>query len=155
MAEAENWLRLSKEKLQGEAEAKSVPARDRCLRARHPQTSTRSWPDPPDLITGFVQISPTEINLKHPLSLIATIGRAFGNVALYAGGGPALFGVETNFFNGIPFAVSPGPFSLTFPASVPTTFFKKLGVGRRGAGWRNVCLRPRLVGCKLYLCAVC
>ena len=27
MAEAENWLRLSKEKLQGEAEAKSVPAR--------------------------------------------------------------------------------------------------------------------------------
>jgi hypothetical protein len=36
MAEAENWLRLSKEKLQGEAEAKSVPARDRCLRARHP-----------------------------------------------------------------------------------------------------------------------
>jgi hypothetical protein len=36
MAEAENWLRLSKEKLQGEAEAKSVPARDRCVRARHP-----------------------------------------------------------------------------------------------------------------------
>ncbi len=27
MAEAEKWLRLSKEKLQGEAEAKSVPAR--------------------------------------------------------------------------------------------------------------------------------
>jgi len=27
MAEAENWLCLSKEKLQGEAEAKSVPAR--------------------------------------------------------------------------------------------------------------------------------
>ena len=27
MAEAENWLRLSKEKLQGEVEAKSVPAR--------------------------------------------------------------------------------------------------------------------------------
>jgi len=42
MAEAENWLRLSKKKLQGEAEAKSVPARDRCLRARQPQTSTRS-----------------------------------------------------------------------------------------------------------------
>jgi hypothetical protein len=61
-------------------------------------------------ITGFVQISPAEINLKHQLSLIATIGRAFGNVALYAGGGPALFGVETNFFSGIPFAVSPGLF---------------------------------------------
>ena len=27
MAEAENWLRLSKEKVQGVAEAKSVPAR--------------------------------------------------------------------------------------------------------------------------------
>ena len=31
-------------------------------------------------ITGFVQISPAEINLKHQLALIATIGRAFGNV---------------------------------------------------------------------------
>ena len=51
-------------------------------------------------------ISPAEINLKHQLSLIATIGRAFGNVTLYAGGGPALFGVETNFINGIPFATS-------------------------------------------------
>src|SRR5437763_110563 len=37
-------------------------------------------------ITGFVQISRAEINLKHQLSLIATIGRAFGNFALYAGG---------------------------------------------------------------------
>ncbi len=74
-------------------------------------------------LTGFVQISPAEINLKHQLSLIGTIGRAFGNVALYAGGGPALFGVETNFINGIPFAVLPGPFSTVFPASVPTTVF--------------------------------
>src|SRR5690242_2621634 len=30
-------------------------------------------------ITGFVAISPAEINLKHQLSLIATVGRAFGN----------------------------------------------------------------------------
>jgi len=73
-------------------------------------------------ITGFVQISPAEVNLTHQLSPIATIGRAFGNVALYAGGGPALFDVKTKFLNGIPFAVSPGPFSLTFPASVPVTF---------------------------------
>ena len=67
-------------------------------------------------ITGFVQISPAEINLKHQLALMPTIGRAFGNVTLYAGGGPALFGVETNFINGIPFATA----SLgTFPASLP------------------------------------
>jgi len=74
-------------------------------------------------ITGFVAISPAEINLKHQLSLIATIGRAFGNFTLYAGGGPALFGVETNFINAIPFATS--SLSGTFPASQPTTAFNK------------------------------
>jgi opacity protein-like surface antigen len=70
-------------------------------------------------ITGFVASSPAEINLKHQLSLIATIGRAFGNVTLYAGGGPALFGVETNFIDAIPFATT----SLhgTFPAGAPVT----------------------------------
>ncbi|HEY1234168.1 MAG TPA: hypothetical protein VGH22_12395 [Candidatus Binatia bacterium] len=56
-------------------------------------------------ITGFVQISPAEINLKHQFALIATIGRAFNKFRIYAGGGPTLFGVETNFKNGIPFAV--------------------------------------------------
>ena len=74
-------------------------------------------------ITGFVAISPAEINLKHQLSLIATIGRAFGNVTFYAGGGPALFGVETNFINGIPFATS--SLGGTFPASEPTTVFNE------------------------------
>jgi opacity protein-like surface antigen len=74
-------------------------------------------------ITGFVAISPAEINLKHQLSLIATIGRAFDNVMLYAGGGPALFGVETNFINGIPFATS--SLGGTFPASQPTTVFNE------------------------------
>src|SRR3954469_22837778 len=29
-------------------------------------------------ITGFVAISPAEINLKHQLSLVGTVGRAFG-----------------------------------------------------------------------------
>jgi opacity protein-like surface antigen len=74
-------------------------------------------------ITGFVTISPAEINLRHQLSLIGTIGRAFGNVTLYAGGGPALFGVESYFINAIPFATS----SLrgTFAASEPTTAFNK------------------------------
>lgn len=69
-------------------------------------------------ITGFVE-GPVEINLKHQLAPMATIARAFGNVALYAGGGPALFGVETNFINGIPFAQLPN--GLPFPASVPLT----------------------------------
>jgi hypothetical protein len=45
----------------------------------------------PLTLTGFLQISPAEINLKHQLALIGTLGRMFGNVALYAGGGPALF----------------------------------------------------------------
>ena len=70
-------------------------------------------------ITGFVQISPAEVNLKHQLALIATIGRAFGNFTLYAGGGPALFDVKTNFFNGIPFAVQPT--GQTFAAGQPVT----------------------------------
>ena len=61
-------------------------------------------------ITGFVQISPAKVNLTHQLSPIATIGRAFGNVALYAGGGPALFDVKTKFLNGIPLPCRPGRF---------------------------------------------
>jgi adhesin HecA-like repeat protein len=70
-----------------------------------------------------VAITPAEINLKHQLSLVATIGRTFGNIALYAGGGPALFGIETNFINAIPFATS--SLSGTFPASQPTTAFNE------------------------------
>ncbi len=72
-------------------------------------------------ITGFVQGNPAEINLQHQLSLIGTVGHAFGNVTLYAGGGPALFGVETNFINTVPFATT----SLhgTFPAGAPITVF--------------------------------
>jgi hypothetical protein len=41
-------------------------------------------------ITGFVQVSPAEINLRHQLALMATIGRAFDKLTIYAGGGPAL-----------------------------------------------------------------
>src|SRR5262245_18126219 len=76
-------------------------------------------------ITGFV-LGQAEINLKHQLALIATIGRPFGNVALYAGGGPALFSVETNFINGIPFATSPQG---TFPTSQPLSLFNDNWVG--------------------------
>jgi opacity protein-like surface antigen len=84
-------------------------------------TGTRLVPPPPVTgpITGFVHISPAEINLKHQLALIPTIGRAFGNITFYGGVGPALFGVETNFINGIPFATS----SATFPVSLPISAF--------------------------------
>src|SRR3954464_4812654 len=54
-------------------------------------------------ITGFVQIDSAEINLKHQLALMATIGRAFDKFTIYAGGGPALFGVETKLLNGTAF----------------------------------------------------
>ncbi len=72
-------------------------------------------------ITGFVVGSPAEINLQHQLSLIGTVGHAFGNVTLYGGAGPALFGVQTNFINTVPFATT----SLrgTFPAGAPMTVF--------------------------------
>jgi len=68
-------------------------------------------------ITGFVQGNPAEINLKHQLSLIATVDHSFGNVTLYAGGGPALFGVDTNFIDTIPFATT--SLNGTFPAGQP------------------------------------
>jgi hypothetical protein len=70
-----------------------------------------------------------EINLKHQLQLLGTIGRAFGNVALYAGGGLAVFDVKTNF-HGTPFAESPNLPS--FPTSVPLTILNGVwgGAGR-------------------------
>jgi opacity protein-like surface antigen len=57
---------------------------------------------------GFVPILPAEVNLKHQLALIPTIGRAFDKVAIYAGAGPALFGVQSRFNNGVGFAVIGG-----------------------------------------------
>jgi len=87
-----------------------------------PQSGTASVGGaPPQPVTGFVQISPAEVDLKHQLALIATIGRSFGKVALYAGAGPALFGVETNYINGIPFAVLPS--GTTIAVSVPINVF--------------------------------
>lgn len=74
-------------------------------------------------ITGFVLSSPAEINLRHQFSLIGTFGHAFGNVTLYGGAGPALFGVETNFIDTVPFATT----SLhgTFPAGAPMTVMNR------------------------------
>jgi opacity protein-like surface antigen len=71
-------------------------------------------------ITGFVQISPAEINLRHQLALMTTIGRAFDTITIYAGGGPALFGVETKFINGVAFAVIRG--QVVSPSGAPLTF---------------------------------
>ncbi len=70
-------------------------------------------------ITGFVQISPAEINLRHQLALMATIGRAFDRLTIYAGGGPALFDVKTNFINGVAFAVIRG--QVVSPSGAPIT----------------------------------
>jgi hypothetical protein len=45
-----------------------------------PQTGTLTTvvgPPTTENITGFVQISPAEINLRHQLAIMATIGRAF------------------------------------------------------------------------------
>jgi opacity protein-like surface antigen len=88
-----------------------------------PQTGTLTTVVGPPItenITGFVQISPAEINLRHQLALMATIGRAFDKLTIYAGGGPALFGVETKFINGTAFAVIRGE---VFNASgAPITF---------------------------------
>jgi hypothetical protein len=129
---------------------------DLILGRTSPQTGSGTKLGPPPAtgpITGFVQISPAEINLKHQLALIPAIGRAFGNVTLYGGVGPALFGVETNFINGIPFATS----SSTFPVSLPITVFNDNWVwGWRRARWHHVYVRPRLVlGFFLHLRALC
>jgi hypothetical protein len=74
-----------------------------------PQTwsGTILVPPPPTntSLTGFVR-GLADINLKHQLTLLGTIGCAFGNVALYPGGGPAVFDVNTNFY-GVPFAELP------------------------------------------------
>jgi hypothetical protein len=49
--------------------------------------------------TGFVPITPAEINLRHQLALVPTIDRKFGKVTVNAGGGAGLFNVHTKFIN--------------------------------------------------------
>jgi opacity protein-like surface antigen len=76
-----------------------------------PQSGTLTTvvgPPTTENITGFVQIDSAEIDLKHQLALMATIGRAFDKFTIYAGGGPALFGVETKLLNGTAFAIIRG-----------------------------------------------
>jgi len=74
-------------------------------------------------ITGFVQISPAEINVRHQLALMATVGRAFDKLTIYAGGGPALFDVETKFINGVAFAVIRG--QVVSASGAPMTFLNE------------------------------
>ena len=76
-------------------------------------------------ITGFVQVNPAEINLRHQLALIATIGRAFDKLIIYAGGGPALFGVETNF-TGTAFAIING---IWLPLPARSRSASRTGIG--------------------------
>jgi opacity protein-like surface antigen len=57
---------------------------------------------------GFVPIRSAEVELKHQFALMPTIGRSFGKVTLYAGGGPALFGTESKFLDAMCFAVIGG-----------------------------------------------
>jgi opacity protein-like surface antigen len=69
---------------------------------------------------GFVPITPAEINLRHQLALVPTIGRSFGKVTVYAGGGPALFNIDTKFINAVGFAVIGG--TLVNVTGTPVTF---------------------------------
>jgi opacity protein-like surface antigen len=57
---------------------------------------------------GFVPITPAKIELKHQFALMPKIGRSFGKVTIYTGGGPALFDVEMKFINAVGFAVIGG-----------------------------------------------
>ncbi|HET6377370.1 MAG TPA: hypothetical protein VFG05_03565 [Methylocella sp.] len=58
--------------------------------------------------TGFVPIRSAKIALRHQFALMPVIGRSFGKVTVYAGGGPALFNVKTEFLDGMCFAVING-----------------------------------------------
>jgi Tetratricopeptide repeat len=69
---------------------------------------------------GFVPISPAEINLKHQLALMPTIGHSFGKVTIYTGGGPALFNIDTKFVNAVGFAVIGG--NVVNVTGTPVTF---------------------------------
>lgn len=67
-------------------------------------TTTGSPPTTIDFL-GFVPIRSAQIELKHQLALMLTIGRSFAKVTVYGGAGPALFGTETKFIDGLCFAV--------------------------------------------------
>jgi opacity protein-like surface antigen len=61
---------------------------------------------------------------------VPTLGRSFGNVTVYAGGGPALFNVDTKFINAVGFAVIGG--TVVNVTGTPVTFSND-GVAQVGA----------------------
>jgi hypothetical protein len=97
-----------------------------------------------------VPITPAEINIRHQLALVPTLGRSFGNVTVYAGGGPALFNVDTKFINAVGFAVIGG--TVVNVTGTPVTFSNDDwvwgGVAQVGATYALV------LGSWLHLCAI-
>jgi hypothetical protein len=75
-----------------------------------PQSGSFTTLDPVETVsfTGFVPIRSAQIALKHQLAFMPTLGRSFGKVFVYAGGGPALFGTETKFLDAKCYAVIGG-----------------------------------------------
>ena len=55
--------------------------------------------------SGFVPVGSSQITLKHQFALMPTIGRTFGDVTLYAGGGPALFDIKSKIIDAVGFAL--------------------------------------------------
>jgi opacity protein-like surface antigen len=55
-----------------------------------------------------VPIRSSQIEIQHQLALMPYIGRSFGNVSLYAGGGPALFGTKSKIIDAVGYAVIGG-----------------------------------------------
>ncbi len=54
--------------------------------------------------TGFVPIRTSQIKIRNQLALIPYVGRSFGRFYLYAGGGPALFDIESKIIDAVGFA---------------------------------------------------
>jgi len=53
---------------------------------------------------GFVPIRTSQIKIRNQLALIPYVGRSFGRFYLYAGGGPALFDIESEIIDAVGFA---------------------------------------------------
>lgn len=58
--------------------------------------------------TGFVPIRNSQIKIRNQLALIPYVGRSFGRFYVYAGGGPALFDIESKIIDAVGFAVIGG-----------------------------------------------
>jgi hypothetical protein len=66
-------------------------------------TTTGAAP-PGTTFTGNVVIGSSQTRLNHQIAFMPFIGQAFGNGYVYGGGGPVLFGIQSNIYNAIGFA---------------------------------------------------